>query len=65
MTHPLFEVQYLSLEAAEHDLRFPCDPQGRVDLDGLSPQAVENYLFARALVGRSFAPPALVECEPQ
>lgn len=40
-------------------LAFPCDAQGRVDLDSLSERARVNYLFARAAVGREFAVPAV------
>jgi hypothetical protein len=40
-------------------LAFPCDAQGRVDLDSLSERARTNYLFARAAIGREFAVPAV------
>jgi hypothetical protein len=40
-------------------LAFPCDAQGRVLLDSLSERARANYLYARALVGREFATPAV------
>ena len=38
---------------------FPCDAQGRVDLDRLSESARNNYLYARAMVGRELALPAV------
>jgi hypothetical protein len=38
-------------------LDFPCDAQGRVDLDALSEQALEAYLYARAMIGRHFHAP--------
>ena len=38
---------------------FPCDDQGKVDLDRLSEQARNNYLYARAMVGRELATPAI------
>lgn len=38
---------------------FPCDAQGKVDLDGLSEEARNNYLYARAMVGRELAVPAV------
>jgi hypothetical protein len=60
MAPAAFEIQYQSLTDQQALMRFPCDGQGHVDLDGLSPQAVENYLFARAMVGRDFAQPAVV-----
>lgn len=42
---------------------FPCDAQGHVDLDRLSEQARNNYLYARAMVGRELSVPA-VEPDP-
>jgi hypothetical protein len=38
---------------------FPCDARGCVDLDGLSEQARNNYFYARAMVGRELAVPAI------
>lgn len=38
---------------------FPCDGDGRVDLDGLSESARNNYLYARAMVGRELTAPAV------
>ncbi len=38
---------------------FPCDDSGRVDLDGLSERARNNYFFARAMVGRELSEPAV------
>lgn len=44
---------------------FPCDRQGRVDLDGLPERARNNYFYARAMVGRELAPPVVEQapCE--
>ena len=60
MTHLAYEIYYRPLADTQSTLRFPCDVQGHVDLDELSPEAVENYLFARAMVGRDYALPAVV-----
>lgn len=38
---------------------FPCDGDGRVRMDDLSEQARLNYLYARAMVGRELAAPAV------
>jgi len=46
-----FELRYRSLSAHRCGYAFPCDEQGRVDLDQLSDEARENYLYARAMVG--------------
>lgn len=44
---------------------FPCDRNGRVDLDGLPDSVRNNYLYARAMVGRELCPPVVeqVPCE--
>jgi hypothetical protein len=54
-----FIVRFQSLFNEGKALSFPCDRQGRVDLDSLSPRAKGNYFFARAMVGREFALPAV------
>lgn len=56
-----FALRFQSLIAADNDLSFACNAQGVVDMNALSPKERENYLFARALVGRSFSPPQCVE----
>ncbi len=38
---------------------FPCDAAGQVDLETLSEKARRNYLYARAVVGRELAVPAV------
>ena len=57
MTQSPYEVQFRPLCKEGHCLSFPCDPQGHVDLDSLSPYAMENYLCARAMIGHEFASP--------
>ena len=42
---------------------FPCDERGRVHLDDLSEEARNNYLYARAMVGRELAAPSLETAE--
>lgn len=55
-----FEIRFQSLFKAGRALSFPCDAQGRVQLDALSDRARDNYLYARAVVGREFAFPAVL-----
>jgi hypothetical protein len=55
-----FELRFQSLFDAGRALAFPCDREGRVDLDGLSERARGNYFFARTVVGRDYAPPAVL-----
>lgn len=57
-----WELRFVSLFDAGRGWGFPCDAQGRVDLDTLSERARANYLYARAVVGREVALPAVHEC---
>jgi len=57
-----FEVRFASLFVEGRALAFPCDAKGRVDLDSLPRRARDNYLYARALVGRDFSKPQVCEC---
>jgi hypothetical protein len=54
-----FELRFQSLFDPGRGFAFPCDPKGRVDMDRLSDRARNNYLFARAMVGRELAVPAV------
>jgi hypothetical protein len=55
-----FELRFDSLFIAGRGMSFPCDALGAVDLNGLTERARNNYLFARALVGREYSVPAVV-----
>jgi hypothetical protein len=57
---PRFELRFESLFNPGRALAFPCDERGRVEMDGLTERARRNYLYARAVVGREFATPAVV-----
>ena len=54
-----FELRFQSLSDSERGYAFPCDPKGLVNLDELSERARNNYLYARAMVGRELAVPAV------
>lgn len=56
-----FEIRFASLFAEGRALAFPCDAKGSVDLDSLPSRARDNYLYARALIGRDFSRPQLCE----
>ena len=51
-----FEIRFKPL-FRERGFSFPCDEEGRVELDALSDRARENYLYARAVVGVEYAQP--------
>ena len=59
-SEPGFELRFESLFNPGRALAFPCDEFGRVVMDHLAPRALQNYLYARAVVGREFAMPAVV-----
>lgn len=52
-----FQLRYQSLFNNGRAYAFPCDSQGRVDLDRLSDRARITYLYARAMVGREVGAP--------
>ena len=55
-----YELLFRSLRDTGRTCAFPCDAAGHVDMDALSDTARENYLFARAVVGREFSIPAVI-----
>jgi hypothetical protein len=55
-----FELRFRSLFAEGRGLAFPCDAVGRVNLDALSERARCNYFFARSVIGREYAHPAVL-----
>jgi hypothetical protein len=54
-----FQLRFESLFVSGRGFAFPCDGQGRVDLDGMSERARNNYFYARAMVGRELSLPAV------
>jgi len=54
-----YRLCFRSLFDAGRGYAFPCDETGHVDLDGMSERARNNYFFARAMVGRELAVPAV------
>ncbi|MCF8203624.1 MAG: hypothetical protein K9J82_01000 [Methylotenera sp.] len=59
-----YELRFESLFQSGRALAFPCDAQGGVRLDALSERARQNYLFARAVVGRDYANPVVLRSGP-
>ena len=55
-----FELRFTSLFDEGRALAFPCDAEGHVDMDGLSDRARDNYLYARAVVGREYNLPKVL-----
>ena len=54
-----YQLRYRSLFHSGRGYAFPCDAAGQVDLDTLSDRVRNNYLYARAMVGKELAVPAI------
>ncbi len=61
-TELAFELRFDSLVDEQPPLSFPCDAEGRVDLDGLCDRSRCDYLFAHTLIGRHFGAPVVCAC---
>ena len=59
-----FRLCFRSLFDSGRGYAFPCDGQGHVDIDGLTEQSRNNYFYARAMVGRELAAPAVESAGP-
>jgi hypothetical protein len=46
-----YELRFNALFTDRRSYSFPCDARGRVDMDSLSERALNNYLYARAMMG--------------
>jgi hypothetical protein len=55
-----YELRFESLFNGGRGYSFPCDAAGRVDIDALAEKARLNYFYARTVVGREFATPAVL-----
>lgn len=54
-----FELRFDSLFNPGRGLVFPCDELGHVELDALSERSRQNYFYARTVIGREYATPAV------
>jgi len=54
-----YELRFTGLFDRGRGYAFPCDAQGRVDIDALSERERANYLFARAVVGTELSAPVV------
>jgi len=55
-----YEIRFQSLWKEGRGLSFPCDQEGRFDLDNAHPRLRDSYLFARAMMGREYAYPVIL-----
>jgi hypothetical protein len=58
-----YQLRFQSLFDEGRAYAFPCDALGHVDMDALSDRARQNYLYARAVIGREFAFPAVLPAD--
>ena len=56
-TSTRYHLRFQSLANPGFGYSFPCDAAGRVNLDALSPRALNDYLYARAVIGGEFTWP--------
>jgi len=56
---PGFLLRFRPIVDGGSGCAFPCDAAGRVDLDALSEQVRDAYLYARAVTGREFSAPTI------
>ncbi len=54
-----FELRFQSLFDGGRAYAFSCDEAGHVDIDTLSTHARLNYFYARTVIGREVAMPAV------
>lgn len=54
-----FQLCFRSLFGHGRAYAFPCDREGQVEMDRLTESMRNNYLFARAMVGRELQVPTI------
>lgn len=59
-----YELRFQSLFNEGRGYSFPCDAAGNVDMNALSEKALNNYLYARAVIGLEFRMPSVESCSP-
>ena len=56
-----YEIRFQSLFNEGRALAFPCDRDGHFDLNTANDRLRDRYFFARAMVGREYAFPVVLE----
>lgn len=59
-----YALRYPCLCDPDRNLVFPCNEQGCVEMDNLSAAALDDYLYARVVVGHEYGNPDVVPCVP-
>lgn len=55
-----YELRFPPLAPGSRGFSFPCDPEGQVDMNALGERALNDYLYARAVVGLEVARPRVL-----
>ena len=55
----MYELRFDALRAQGRSFTFPCDADGRVDLDALSDQKRNAYFYARTVMGAEVRRPSV------
>lgn len=55
-----YELRFPPLFKEGRSYAFPCDAKGQVDMNALSETALNNYLYARAVIGIEVASPRVL-----
>ena len=58
-----WELRFDALFTGRRGFAFPCTAEGHVNMNTLSERALNNYLYARAMVGRELTVPAVESLE--
>ncbi|BEP51751.1 MULTISPECIES: hypothetical protein [Variovorax] len=59
-----YELRFQPLFANQRAFAFPCDAIGHVDMDSLSERMLNNYLYARAVMGLELSWPEVRASRP-
>jgi hypothetical protein len=59
-----YVLRFTDLFVSGRGFAFPCDAEGRVDVEHLSIRSRINYLRARTVVGRDLAAPIITQVTP-
>ncbi|VTU36293.1 hypothetical protein H4CHR_03877 [Variovorax sp. PBS-H4] len=54
-----WELRFDALFAGRRGFVFPCTAEGHVNMDALNERTLNNYLFARAMMGREVTWPSV------
>lgn len=58
---PYYVLRFIGLFNRGRGYAFPCDAEGRVEVEDLSDQCRSNYYYAWAAVGKEFSAPVVTK----